>query len=131
MGRPMRLELTREVVLVKLATHNTNQGALLPKQCALFMQNFSYLYFYFTLSLSLCLSLSLYIYIYIYIIHHHVVPQARISLILSRHPSLLFIASGSSSGVHPVSSQSCCMYVRAGLLLLLGHMWGSIEVNHL
>ena len=46
--------------------------------------------------------------------HHHVVPLARISLTLSRHFSLLFIASGRSSGLHPVSSQSCCMYVRAG-----------------
>ena len=33
---------------------------------------------------------------------------------LSRHPSLSFIATGKSSGLHPVSSQSCCMYVRAG-----------------
>ena len=55
--------------------------------------------------------------IYIYIIHHHhVVPLARISLTLSRHFSLSFIASGRSSELHPVSSQSCCMYVRAGLL---------------
>ena len=46
--------------------------------------------------------------------HHHVVPLARISLTLSRHFSLLFIASGRSSGLHPVSSHSCCMYVRAG-----------------
>ena len=46
--------------------------------------------------------------------HHHVVPPARISLTLSRHFSLLFIASGRSSGLHPVSSHSCCMYVRAG-----------------
>ena len=46
--------------------------------------------------------------------HHHVVPQARISLTLSRHFSLSFIASGRSSGLHPVSSHSCCMYVRAG-----------------
>ena len=51
------------------------------------------------------------IYIYIY---HHVVPPARISLTLSRHFSLSFIASGRSSGLHPVSSHSCCMYVRAG-----------------
>ena len=29
-------------------------------------------------------------------------------------PSLSFIASGRSSGLHPVSSHSCCMYVRAG-----------------
>ena len=46
--------------------------------------------------------------------HHHVVPPARISLTLSRHFSLLLIASGRSSGLHPVSSHSCCMYVRAG-----------------
>ena len=42
--------------------------------------------------------------------HHHVVPPARTSLTLSRHVSLSFIASGRSSGLHPVSSQSCCMY---------------------
>ena len=46
--------------------------------------------------------------------HHHVVTQAQISLTLSRHYSLSFIASDRSSGLHPVSSQSCCMYVRAG-----------------
>ena len=46
--------------------------------------------------------------------HHHAVPPARISLTLSRHFSLSFIASGRSSGLHPVSSHSCCMYVRAG-----------------
>ena len=46
--------------------------------------------------------------------HHHVVPLARISLTLSRHFSLSFIASGRSSGLHPVSSLTCCMYVRAG-----------------
>ena len=47
-------------------------------------------------------------------IYHHVVPLARISLTLSRHFSLSFIASGRSSGLHPVSSHSCCMYVLAG-----------------
>ena len=46
--------------------------------------------------------------------HHHVVLVARISLTLSRHFSLSFIASGRSSGQHPVSSYSCWMYVRAG-----------------
>ena len=46
--------------------------------------------------------------------HHHVVPPAWISLTLSRHSSLWFIASGRSSGLHHVSLQSCCMYVRAG-----------------
>ena len=52
----------------------------------------------------------LYIYIYIY---HHVTPSARISLTLSRHPSLSSIASGWSSGLHPVSTLSCCIYVVA------------------
>ncbi len=46
--------------------------------------------------------------------HHHVVPLARISLTLSRHSSLSFIASGRSSGLHPVSSLKCFMCDRAG-----------------
>ena len=46
--------------------------------------------------------------------YHHHVPPARIYLTLSHHFSLSIIASGRSSGLHPVSSQSCCMYVRAG-----------------
>ena len=33
---------------------------------------------------------------------------------LSCHFSLSFITSGRSSGLHPVSSHSCCIYVRAG-----------------
>ena len=57
--------------------------------------------------------LDIYIYIYIYI-YNHVVPPSRISRILSHHFSRSFLASGRSSGLHPVSSQSCCMYVRAG-----------------
>ena len=48
--------------------------------------------------------------------HDHVVPLARIYLTLSRHFSLSFIAYGRSSGLHPVSSHSCCMYVWAGHL---------------
>ena len=63
--------------------------------------------------------------------HHHVVPLARISLTLSGHFSLSFIASGRSSGLHPVSSYNCWMYVRAGCLAFAGHMWGSIGVHHL
>ena len=43
--------------------------------------------------------------------HHHVVLVARIFLTLSRHFSLSFIASGRSSGQHPVSSHSYWMYV--------------------
>ena len=39
---------------------------------------------------------------------------ARISLTLSRHSSLSFIALGRSSGQQPVSSHSCWMYVCAG-----------------
>ena len=50
----------------------------------------------------------------VYIYHHRVVPLARISLTLSHHFSLSFIASGRSSGLNPISSHSCCMYVRAG-----------------
>ena len=46
--------------------------------------------------------------------HHHFVPLARISMTLSRHFSLSFIASGRSSRLHPISSHSCWMYVRAG-----------------
>ena len=46
--------------------------------------------------------------------HHHVVPPAWISLTLSRHFSLSFIASGRYPWLHPVSSHSCFMYVRAG-----------------
>ena len=43
--------------------------------------------------------------------HHHVIPPAQISLTLSRHFSQSFISSGR---LHPISSHSCCMYVRAG-----------------
>ena len=43
--------------------------------------------------------------------HHQVVQPARISLTVSRHFSLLFITSSRSSGLHPVFSHSCCMYV--------------------
>ena len=54
----------------------------------------------------------------IMIIHHHhrhhIALVARISLTLSRHSSLSFIALGRSSGQHPVSSHICWMYVRAG-----------------
>ena len=46
--------------------------------------------------------------------HHDIVLAARISLTLSRHSSLSFIALGRSSGQQPVSSHSCWMYVRAG-----------------
>ena len=41
-------------------------------------------------------------------------PLAQISLTLSRHFFLSFIAPGRSSGLYTVYSQSCCIYVRAG-----------------
>ena len=57
----------------------------------------------------------IYIHLFIFLIyHHHVVWLSRISLTLSLHVFLSFIAFGRSSGLHPVSSHSCCMYVRAG-----------------
>ena len=46
--------------------------------------------------------------------HNHVVSLAQVSLTLSRHFSLSFIASFWSSGLYPVPSHSCCMYVLAG-----------------
>ena len=52
------------------------------------------------------------IFIYYYP-HHHVTLSARISLTLSRHPSLSSIAPGTSSRLYPISAQSC-MYVLAG-----------------
>ena len=41
-------------------------------------------------------------------------PPARISLALPGHFSLSFIAAGRSSGLHHLSSHSCCLFVRAG-----------------
>ena len=75
---------------------NLNEGELI---CLHTVNNFKFLFIACTLLNHL---------------HHHVVPPARISLTLSRHFSLSFIASVRSSGLHPVSSHSCCMYVRAG-----------------
>ena len=51
----------------------------------------------------------------IYVYHHHdVSPSARVSLILSRHPSLSSNASDWPSRLHPVSAHSSCMSVLAG-----------------
>ena len=43
----------------------------------------------------------------------HIIIIIIISMTLSRHSSLSFIASGRSSELHPVFSQSCCVLVRA------------------
>ena len=110
-------------VLVSLALCLSVSFALSPfvcLSCSLTLCLYMYLYLSHSvcqciwLFPSLSLSLSIYIYIYHHHHHHHVAPPARISLTLSRHFSLSFIASGRSSGLHPVSSHSCCMYVRAG-----------------
>ena len=73
------------------------------------------------LCINICLACCIFIfyewdslYISIYHHHHNVALVARISLTLSRHSSLSFIALGRSSGQHPVSSHSCWMYVHAG-----------------
>ena len=63
--------------------------------------------------------------------HHHVVPLARISLTLSCHFSLSSIASGRSSGLHPVSSHSCWMCVCAGRPAFARPYVGSIGVHRL
>ena len=47
--------------------------------------------------------------------HHHVVPQVRISLILSRHFSQSFIASGRYSGPHPVVFRLGWVYLPVSL----------------
>ena len=46
--------------------------------------------------------------------HNHDVRLARMSLTLSLHVSLSFIAFSWASRLHPVLSHSCCMNVRAG-----------------
>ena len=47
--------------------------------------------------------------------HHHVTLLAWISQTLSRHPSQSSITPESSSRLYPVSAQSCCILVLAGL----------------
>ena len=54
--------------------------------------------------------------------HHHVVPLPRISLTLSSHFTLSFIASGRSSGLHPVSNIAAVRMFKMVVLILLGHI---------
>ena len=63
--------------------------------------------------------------------HHHVVRLARISLTLSLHVSLSFIASGRSSGLHPYHHIAAVCMFELVVLLLIGHMRGSTGVHHL
>ena len=75
----------------------------------------THIYIYISLSSYLSIHTHTHTHTHTHIYHHHlVVPLARISLTLSRHFSLSFIAFGRSLGLHTVSSHSCCMYVRAG-----------------
>ena len=81
-----------------------------------------YIYLYIYIYMCVCVCVYTFMYLHTQIIydiiyhhhHHHVALVALISLTLSRHSSLSFIALGRSSGQHPVSSHSCWMYVRAG-----------------
>ena len=80
--------------------------------CAFFLECVYFGFLYSSLIFDMYISIYMYIYKYINICiyhhhHHHVVLVARISLTLSRHFSQSFIASGRSSGQHPVSSHSC------------------------
>ena len=83
---------------------------------------YMYIYIYIHIQTHTPTHIYIYIHINIYIHisfifyhhHHHIALVARISLTLSRHSSLSFIALGRSSGQHPVSSHSCWMYVRGG-----------------
>ena len=63
--------------------------------------------------------------------YHYVVQLARISPTLSRYFSLSFISSGRSSGLNPVSSHSCCVYVRAGSPAFARPYVGVLRVHHL
>ena len=74
----------------------------------------------------ICTHMYIYIYIYHHHHHHHVVPLAWISLTFSYYFSLSFIASGRSSGLHHISFQSYCMYVRAGCPAFV---WPYVEVH--
>ena len=70
------------------------------------------------------------IYIYIYD-YHHVVPQARVSLTLCHHFSLSFTPPAGLQGYIPYPHIVAVSMFKMVVLLLLGHMWGSIGVHHL
>ena len=77
----------------------------------MYINVFIYIYIYMHTNIYIYIYMNIYMYIIIIILSCHL---PRISLTLARHLSLSFIASGGSSGLHPVSSQSCCMLFRAG-----------------
>ena len=79
----------------------------------IYTYKYKHIYIYICIHIYTYIHIYIYIYIYIYLIII-ISPVAQISLTISCHFSLSFIASGWSSGLHPVSSHSCCMYVQAG-----------------
>ena len=60
--------------------------------------------------------------------HHHVAPSARISMSLSRHPSLSSIASGRSSGIHPASALKLLYVSSSWSSCLCLSMWRGPQV---
>ena len=66
---------------------------------------------------------------YIYHQYHHIALVARISLTLSRHSSLSFIALGKHQDniLYPHIAAECTFELV--VLLLRGHVWGSIRVH--
>ena len=83
------------------------------------------IYIYICIYIYLHIDICVYIYIYIYILIHIYIYTYQyiiiVVIIMSSHrhrypwPSLSTSPyRSSSSGIHPVSSHSCCMYVRAG-----------------
>ena len=63
--------------------------------------------------------------------YHLVVLSARISLTLSRHHSLSFIASDSPQGYMPCPHRPAIRRFEQVTLIILGHVKGSIGVDHL
>ena len=60
--------------------------------------------------------------------HHHVAPTARLSLTLSRHPSLSSIIPDRSSSLHLISAQNCCI---GQSWILLFTLFLSLKLNYL
>ena len=65
------------------------------------------------------------------IYHHHIVLVARISLTLSRHSSLSFIALGRSSGQHPVMPMTVLLanVPAQAEILLHGLEWAAVGIG--
>ena len=112
-------------------THIYNRCMCMHIHSCVYIYIYIYIGVYACIYIWLCVCLYIILGMYIYHHHHHVVLVARISLTLSHHFSLSFITSGRSSGLHPYPHIVAeCIFVLV-VLLLLGHMRGSIRVHHL